>query len=296
MFLLSSSRLIRLLAIAALLQSCGSGSQSTWHGFVYFASGPYLGRLELKSGTSRVVANLGDAHIQSVYNYGSGRLLLRTMVFENGKDVPRIFEIDIGNGRTRDLFTGGLAAYLEDSDTVVYDDGDKLLAVPRGYGKILTRQVADYRQGSLLALMAVGGNRVLYELREDMRRQIWLYDYGVDETQELVQLASQCTLDGAVWIARTMKLACREQRFDSEYMLASLDGEEVALLGLPEGRRFRALAYAGDQNIVLLSEKWDAMFSSTPRSAVWVLDLGTGKAHRLLKHQFLGDEAAYLPR
>jgi hypothetical protein len=296
MYRLPYSRLIPLLVLTALLQSCSSGNDTAWHGFVYFASGPYLGRLELESGRSRVVTNLGDAYIESVYNFGNNKLLLRTLVAVNGRDAPRIFEYDIDNGRTRDIFSGGRASYLEDSETVIYDDGAKLLAVPRGYGNNPTRDLASYRQGQLIGLLAIDGNRLLYETRIDGERRIKLYNYSADETSELEPLSSRCTLRGAVWVQSVSALACRDTAFDSEYMLATLDAEDVKPLGLPAGKKFHALAYAGDQDILLLSETHDAFLSSSPRMAVWVFDVAAGKAHRLVEHQFLGYEAAYLSR
>jgi hypothetical protein len=103
-------------------------------------------------------------------------------------------------------------------------------------------------------------------------------------------------LSGSVWIDSLQRLACKGRtspHADGDYALADLAGVVDSALGLPEGKRFLALAYIAGQDAVILKESWQGILGSQVKSAVWVHDVRTGVNHRLARNLNLGSSVVY---
>ena len=81
-------------------------------GSLYFATGNYLAEMDLRDGSTSVVANLGDAEIQEISPQLTERLLLTVFGKVNQQDAHRLVLYDIASRQTLELLTGRHGRYL----------------------------------------------------------------------------------------------------------------------------------------------------------------------------------------
>jgi hypothetical protein len=153
----------------------------------------------------------------------------------------------------------------------------------------------SHNLNQLSTIVDVSDEMVLFDTGIPEQRRIHSYNIMTRELLQRDALTERCRLDGSVWINDREQLACqaRTQSGDgTEYLLTDLDGNVRGRLALPPGKQFIALAYAADQQVLLLTEPWRTVFGGE-RFAVWAYDLITDQSHRILKNQYLGASAVY---
>ena len=121
-------------------------------------------------------------------------------------------------------------------------------------------------------------------------------DYQGDPKEFAVGPA-RCRLDRALWFADREGMLCGTRRGENEfdYTFVGLDGAVGERLPLPANHDLRPLVYLGDQDVLILTERWQGGLGNRWKWAVWVYRFDTGTAYRLLEDQFLGDSAIYAP-
>lgn len=289
--------LARFLILLPLLQSCEQSEQPDLHGRLYFASGNYVGELDLAKGNSVIVANRGAVTISDISEFGENRFLVAETAMVETREVPRISWVDIETGQAETLYSGVAARYLSAHSALVWDDGSRLHATSRRRNSGINAQIVSHNLNQLSTIIDVSDAMVLFEIGIPEQRGIHSYDVETRQLQPRESLSAACKLEGSVWIADRGQLACqaRTQSGDgTEYLLTDLDGNIRGRLALPPERQFIALAYAADQQVLLLAEPWRTVFGGGERFAVWAYDLITGESHRILKNQYLGVSAVYV--
>lgn len=121
--------MLLLVLIMLALASRGSSEQSGYHGYLYFAKGPYLMQFSLRDASLEVVTNLGNKTIQDVSKFGKTKLLIAETASINRRNVRQTSWIDVKTGQTSALYSGFFARYLPESGQIVYDNGDELFVV-----------------------------------------------------------------------------------------------------------------------------------------------------------------------
>jgi hypothetical protein len=285
-------RSFSIIALCCVLSSCAESEQKSFHGYLYFASGSYVGRFDLRDGSSSVVANLGDVTISNIDSLSSERLLVSMVSFAADREMPRIRSLDIKMGRSVDLFGGSDATYLSATDTIVYDDGMRLAETSLAGRRKSYVEVFPHKYSSAVSLHSISDDAVLFSIRDDEVSSIHHFDSVTKKSLELARLSSICSLRSAAWISSLERLACKVA--DQSYVLASLDGMEIAPLALPDSRDLLALTYVADQNVLVLAERRRGLFGGRDRWDVWVHDFAGGTNHLLAKNQYLGSSAVYL--
>ena len=277
--------------ILLALLSCGEPAPDL-NGHLYFASGNYLGAVNLRNGRNTVVANLGQEFIHQVSAYRDGELLLSTVAQVEGREDERVTFIRTDTMETAALYSGRTARYLPDAEVVVYDDGFNLQAVSLNEDVEIDPVVASYRQNRLTSIVPLSGAEILYEIRGNQGFQIYRADILNGETVELGALSAQCRLRFAIWLQDTRQLACKNPA-SASYVLTDLNAEQIRPIGLPEGKTFNALVFLHDQDALLFTEDRDNRFGSQQKSAVWAHFLSEGSTHRVMSDQYLGETAVY---
>jgi hypothetical protein len=288
--------LAKILILLPLLQSCERGEQPNLHGYLYFASGNYVGELDLVKGTSVIVANRGAVTIHDISGFGDNRFLVAETAVVETREVPRISWVDIETGQAGTLYSGVAARYLREHSALVWDDGSRLHVTSRRRNSGINAQIMSHGLKQLSTIIDVSDNMVLFETGIPEQRGIHSYDVGTRQLQPRESLSAACKLEGSVWIADRGQLVCqaRTQSGDgTEYLLTDLDGNVRGRLALPPGKQFLALAYAADQQFLILTEPWRTVLGGE-RFGVWAYDLMTGQSHRILKNQYLGASAVYV--
>lgn len=289
--------LAKILVLLPILQSCERGEQPELHGHLYFASGNYVGELDLAKGTSVIVANRGAVTIHDISGFGENRFLVAETAVVETREVPRISWVDIQTGQAETLYSGVAARYLGAHSALVWDDGSRLHITSRRRNSGINAQVTSHNLNQLSTIIEVPDDMVLFETGIPEQRSILSYDVEARQLQRRESLSEVCRLDGSVWIADREQLACqaRTQSGDgTEYLLTDLDGNVRGRLALPPGKQFVALAYAEDQQVLILTEPWRTLLGGGERFAVWAYDLISGQSHRILKNQYLGASAVYV--
>ena len=100
-----------LLVAVLLLQGCESDEQPEYRGSLYFGTGAYLGRLDLRNGNVALLANLGDTVIREVAAFGDDQLLLSVFGPVNHKDTFRLMQYELAGGGLATLFNGRHGRY-----------------------------------------------------------------------------------------------------------------------------------------------------------------------------------------
>lgn len=289
--------LAKILILLPLLQSCERGEQPNLHGHLYFASSNYVGELDLVKGTSVIVANRGAVTIHDISGFGDNRFLVAETAVVETREVPRISWVDIETGQAGILYSGVAARYLREHSALVWDDGSRLHVTSRRRSSGINAQIMSHNLNQLSTIIDVSDNMVLFETGISEQRAIHSYDVETRQLQRRETLSAACKLEGSVWIADRGQLACqaRTQSGDgTEYLLTDLDGNVRGRLALPPDGQFVALAYAADQQVLILTEPWRTVLGGGERFAVWAYDLMTGQSHRILKNQYLGASAVYV--
>ena len=284
-------RLMSLLVALLLLQGCGSGEQREYRGNLYFGTGAYLGRLDLRNGNVSLLANLGDTVIREVAAFGDDQLLLSVFGPVNHKDTFRLMQYELAGGGLATLFVGRHGRYLPGPEALVFDDGAHLNV--RVYGGRAMEQsvVARHRVGARGHILQISGTEFVYSIDSDAT--IHSVDVDTGESRPLYALSQRCAVDGALWIARRDALLCKQGGADGDYALVSLSGEVLDVLDIPGVGRFRAVAHLHDQDALVLTEAWKTIIGDNTRHAVWIYDLSTRRTVRLVKDQTLGSHVVY---
>ena len=284
-------RLVSLLVAVLVLQGCGSGEQREYRGNLYFGTGAYLGRLDLRNGNVSLLANLGDTAIREVAAFGDDQLLLSVFGPVNHKDTFRLMQFELSGGGLATLFVGRHGRYLPGPEALVFDDGAHLNV--RVYGGRAMEQsvVARHRVGARVYILQVSGTEFVYSIDSDTT--IHSVDVETGESRPRYALSQQCAVDGALWIAKRNALLCKKSGAGGNYALVSLSGEVLDALDMPGGGRFRAVAHLHDQDALVLTEAWKTIIGDNTRYAVWIYDLSTGRMVRLVKDQTLGSHVVY---
>jgi hypothetical protein len=289
--------LVKILVLLPLLQSCEQGAQPDLHGRLYFASGNYVGEFDLAKGTSVIVANRGAVTISDISEFGENRFLLAETAIVETREVPRISWVDIETGQAETLYSGVAARYLSAHSALVWDDGSRLRATSRRRNSGISAEIVSHNLNQLSTIVAVSDEMVLFETGIPEQRGIRSYNVMTRELLQRDALTEQCRLAGSVWIADRGQLACQARTQSgegTEYLLTDLNGTVRDRLALPPGKQFTALAYATDQQVLILTEPWRTVFGGGERFAVWAYDLGTGQIYRILGNQYLGASAVYV--
>jgi len=287
--------LLFILPIPVLVSCGGSGDQTGYKGYLYFAQSHYLMRFGLKDSSLSVVRNLGDKTIHDVSKFLENRLLLAESASINRKKVRRISWVDVNTGQTGALYSGVLARYVEGSGVVVYDDGSGLFAVALS-GDFDSEAIFTHKANQLSTMMVMSRDSLLFEINDAGDRLIRSYNVITGDLQTLDRLSGICRLDQAVWINDLEQLACKErsnQANDASYFLTNLDGDVNGTLALPEGKRFEALTYISGQKALVLKESWNSAFGRQERSSIWVHNIQSGESLRLSDNQDLGSSVVY---
>jgi hypothetical protein len=278
-----------------VLASCGSGDDSGYHGYLYFAQSRYLMRFGLKDGSMSVVTNLGDKTTHDVSNFLENRLLIAESASINRMEVRSISWVDVNTGQTAPLYSGVLARYLEGPGVVVYDDGESLFRVALS-GAHDSESIFTHKKNQLSTVIVVSKDTVLFETGDAGEWRIRSYDVLTGKLQTLDRLSGVCRLDQAVWINDLEQLACKEQSGQSKlvrYVFVNLAGDVSGELALPEGKRFAALTYISGQKALILKEAWNSVFGGKERFAIWVYNIQSRESLRLSDSQNPGSSVVY---
>ena len=280
--------------LLVMLVACQSQQQPEMRGSLYFGAGNYLAEMDLRDGSTSVVANLGDAAIREISPQQTERLLLTVFDTVNQQDVHRLVLYDIASRQTLDLATGRHGRYLPGTRVLVYDDGTTLIMTERVSGRWETTEILKHRHNARLRVVPISAARLLYAEAGSL---IHVYDRDTRQSTELAVLSERCDLDDTLWLPETERLICRTEVADGSYRypLVSLDGATHGELYLPSSKSFRPLAWLPDQDALVLSEQWRGLVSDRQRSAVWIYRFDDGKAFRLVDDQYLGDWVVYRP-
>ena len=282
--------------LVAALSACEPEPRLELHGTLFFDAGPYLGKISLSSGDVLPVTSFGDERIEHVSRFDNGDLLLSIARHVETRPRDRLVRF---NPRTLDdtpLVAAQAGHYLEASNTVVYYRGAQLMHAPltqlRGGGRVI--ETFTWRDPP--HIVAVGDFGVLFAGADGA---IQRYDPSSDSTERLDALSTICSLQDAVWLADREQLLCRTAGTAdgvSTLILADLDGRRGEALALPEGRRFRPVAYLYGQRVLVLSESRRGRASRHTVYPVWAYALDSGRLQRIADNQYLGESAVYRQR
>ena len=294
------SCLLSLLVAASLLSTLIAGCEQPDHPelrcHLYFGSGQYLGRLDLRDGSTSVEANLGDVSIRRVRAYGDENLLLTIFGIVNHKETYRLMQFETATGQTGILFKGREGLYLAGQEMLVYHDRLRLRAKVRSESGRVEVELAEYEFGDRIQLIPVSDSSFLYSINDPERELIFVHDANTHATKRLEKLSAGCGLDGAIWIGASRQLLCRmttpSGQFAS-YSFFDLDGNPHGRLSLPNSRSFRAVAYLQDQESLVLTQPWRSLIGNRGKTAIWIYDLGSDDCYRLVKDQYLGETVVY---
>jgi len=279
-----------------LLAGCEQPSHPELRGHLYFGSGQYLGRLDLRDGSASVEANLGDVSIRGVSAYGDENLLLTVFGIVNHQESYRLMQYEIATGQTGILFSGRKGLYLGGPEMLVYDDRLRLRAKVHSESGRVDVELAQHEFGDRVHLVPVSDSQFLYSIGGTEGGWIFAHDAIAQTTIKLEKLSAVCSLDGAIWIDASRQLLCRittsSGQFQS-YSFFGLDGTPRGRLSLPERGSFRAIAYLQDQGSLVLTQSWRSLIGNRGKTAIWIYNLGSNEYYRLVKDQYLGETVVY---
>lgn len=286
------------LAPFVLLGACEPATSPGVTGKLYFGSGNYLAELNLRDGSTDIVASIGDAEILEISPKDGRRFLLNVFGRMNQRDAHRLVLFDFESKQQLTFFEGQAGRYLEDGKTLVYDDGARIWATWKRVNYWEKVEVAQHSFNAKVWIVAVSETAFLYSIGMDDGPSLRVFDTVDKQSAELEVLADTCVLDGAIWVEARSELLCRSDSTENEdpgYVFVGLDGVVSGALHLPPDKSFRAVAHLPDQGAVVLTESWRSWMSDKQKWAVWVYDIDRAAAFRLLKHQYLGHSVIYRP-
>ena len=80
-----------------------------------------------------------------------------------------------------------------------------------------------------------------------------------------------------------------------EYRFVALDGTLGERLPLPAENDLKPLVYLSDQDVLILTERWQGGLASRVRLGVWAYHFDTQEVYRLFDDQYLGEYVLYSP-
>ena len=291
-----------ILLTLCVLAACSGSVEPRLTGYLYFGAGYYLGRLDLRSGRSEYVANLGEVFITHIDSLEDGRLLLSLRQDRIGRGREGILAFDLKNRGTAHWHAGSSARYLPDVDTIVYDDGQALKAIAPGRFRSNATTIFAHHFDSPLNLLEISGSKILFarERRDGSPAVadpvIRRYDFVAENLETMTRLSTECELDGAVWLGNVERIMCTDPNADGDapvYRLVAVDGSVDREVVLPADRHFRAVAYLADQGVVVLTESYRRWTDGREMSAIWLYELEAGTNKRIAANQYLGRSVAY---
>ena len=289
---------ICVLVLVLSLSACDHTESPEISGSLYFGSGNYLARLNLRNGRIDIVASIGDADIQAISEKSERHFLLNVFGPVNQKNSHRLVLFDLESKQQLTFFEGRFGHYLADGQTLVYDDGSRIWATWKTGENWEKVEVAQHPFNATVRIVPVSDTAFLYSIGAGSNAALFLFDINKSEPTELKTLSGVCKLQHAIWVHVRDELLCRTASPESTtagYVFASLDGAVTGSLSLPAGKEFHAVAYMPDKDAVVLSESSRSWMSGRERWAVWVYDLGDASSYRLIEHQYLGQSVIYRP-
>lgn len=276
------------------LAACQPEPHEELLGSLYFATGPYLARLDLRSGEVGIETNLGDAEIQQISWQRGQRLLLTVFGKVLQRDRHRLVLYDLATRQALTIATGRNGHYLPGTEILLYVDEVSLTLAERDKGGWHKTEVLRHPVNAMPLVTPVSSTRFLYA---PAGGAIHVYDVESRQALELPALNEQCRLDAALWMMQRERLLCRRQlgsdRFD--YAMVELDGSVAEVLELPESRKMHPVAFLSDQDVLILTEQWRSALSNRQNHAIWVYRLDNGDFYRLVDNQHLGRSVVYAP-
>ena len=277
-----------------LVAACTEADRDELRGGLYFVSGNYLAMLDLRDGSTSVVSNLGDVNIQSLSPQLGARLLLNVLDSEEHQDRRLLVLYDIASRQTHTLLSGRNGHYLPGTRTLVYDDGTDIVLTEKIRGTWQRTSVAKHRYNERIAVMPISATRFIYRIGDGP----WVvYDKTADRSIELTALESVCRMDRALWFADREQMLCQVGGDGGQfaYSFVGLDGAVAEQLPLPPAHDLRPLVFVPDQQVLLLTERWQGRLASRAKWGVWAYRFETKEAYRLFDDQYLGDSVYYVP-
>jgi hypothetical protein len=284
------------LAVVALLliAACADNERDELRGGLYFAAGNYLAMLDLRDGSTSIVSNLGEVNILSLSPQLDKRLLLNVVDNEEHRERRLLVLYDIATRQTHTLLSGRNGHYLPGTRTLVYDDGTQIVVTERVGDSWEKTEVAAHRYNEGVDIEPVSATRFIYRIDDG---PFLVYDKAAGSSTELAALASACRMDRALWFADREQMLCQSRKENDEvaYMFVGLDGSAGERLPLPASHDLRPLVYLPDQDVLLLTERWQARLTNRVKWAVWAYRFDTQEAWRLFDDQYLGHSVQYAP-
>jgi hypothetical protein len=288
---------IRLAVVAAALVfagACQSPDQPELRGSLYFGAGQYLAELDLRDGSTSVVANIGDVEVREISPQRDERLLLSVLGTVNQQATHELVLYDPPSRQTLTLTKGRHGRYLPGTDTLVYDDGLNIVVAERGDEDRTRTRIQAHAFNAAVSILPISASRFLYTVADG---PIMSWDALTRQANELVALSRVCDLERALWIPDHEQLLCAHREEDGaiRQVLFGLDGEVEGMLSLPAAKLFRPVAWLPDQRVLVLTEQWRSWFSGSRKSAIWVYRLDDRRTYRLVDDQYLGESVVYRP-
>lgn len=280
--------LILLLQVVA----CGGPQHEELRGSLYFAAGNYLALLDLRDGSTSVVANLGDADIRSLSPQRDDRLLLTVYGNENNRETRHLVLFDLASRQTLTLLNGHVGYYLPGTKTLVFDDGVRIYVTERIQGDWEKTAVVEHRYNQGVDIVPLDATRFIYRVADG---PLYLYDKVAGRSIELSEFESTCRFERALWSADREQMLCQLRHDDGsmQYAFVSLDGIVHKDVSLPSSRDLRPLVFLPDQDVLILTERWRGGLANRVRWGVWVYRLDSGETYRLFDDQHLGKHVLY---
>jgi hypothetical protein len=274
--------------------ACSQPEHEELRGSLYFVTGKYLASLDLRDGSTSVVANLGDVDIRSLSPQLEDRILLSVHGGETDKETRHLVLYDIETRQTLTLLNGRNGHYLPGTKTLVYDDGVRIYLTERIRGSWEKTEVARHRYNQGIDILPVSSSRFIYRVGDG---PLFVYDKTAARSIELGGLASACRFERLLWFADREQMLCQVpgdgQVF--EYRFVALDGSLGEALPLPAENDLKPLVLLPDQDVLILTERWRSGLANRVRWGVWAYDLATQEAYRLFDDQHLGEYVLYSP-
>jgi hypothetical protein len=281
-----------LLLAGGLLAGCAADDRAELRGSLYFAAGKYLAALDLRDGSTSVVANLGDTEVLSLGRSVDNRLLLNVIGTENQRSMHQVVLFDVASRQRMTLLNGRFGHHLPGTRVLVFDDGAKTWVTEKVGGTWEKTGVVEHGYGADVGIMPTAATRFIYRVEDG---PFFVYDLATGRSIPLPGLESRCSIDRALWIAEREEMLCRARRDDGTYEFAyvALDGSKVEVLPVPGDKDLRPVAWLSDQNVLILTGRWQARVSNRWKWGVWVYRLDTGEFYRMLDDQHLGETVVY---
>lgn len=279
---------------ALLVAACADTDRPQLRGALYFLSGNYLAMLDLRDGSTSVVSNLGEVNIESLSPQLEERLLLNVIDSAEQRERRLLVLYDIATHQTHTILSGRNGHYLPGTRTLVYDDGIRIFVTERVRGTWEKTEVAEHRYNESVDIVPLSATRFIYRIGDG---PFVVYDKTAARSIELTALESACRLDRALWFVDREEMLCQLRDADeqADYAFVGLDGAVGHRVPLSPAHDLRPLVFLPDQDVLLLTERWQGGLARRVNWGVWVYRFDTQEAYRLFDDQYLGDSVYYVP-